>query len=282
MNSYADLRIAFGDDYEALCKHYITYGIYENRTMALKPVMTPAESQDSFGFDGIVYYYDANGNITSSYIYDTETGELLAFATFEYNANGDMTRADQYDADGTSLGHLEYSYGTDGGYTIKDYDADGYLMYTKVYDALDRNIKYVGQNGCTVEYTYAGDTEVISVEKTTLPDGDYYIEEYDTTTGKIIVQKNYAADGILSGAIYFTYSSDNKLVSEEYKDADGNRIHFVEYNENEQKIKFTYGNGDYYTYEYTADTIIEKYYYDDGTLSRTTVYDYDWNIISNT
>ena len=231
MNSYADLRIAFDDDYEALCKHYITYGIYENRTMALKPVMTPAVSQDSSVFDGIVYYYDANGNIASAYIYDMETGELLIFVTFEYNANGDMTRADRHLADGTYVGYLEYSYGTDGSYTEKDFDSNGNLMFTNVYDALDRRIKWINQDGYNVEYTY---------------------------------------------------SSNNTLVSEEYKDADGNRIHFVEYNENRQKIKFTYGNGHYYTYEYTADTIIEKYYYDDGTLSRTTVYDYDWNIISNT
>lgn len=295
VNSYADLRIAFDDDYEALCKHYITYGINENRTMALKPVIVAAAPATSsiptgtvYDYDDngnviVAYNYDANGNITSTYLYDFNgTGELLAFITYTYNSDGEMSRADQYLADGTYIGYVEYSYGLDGSYTVKDYDADGNLMYTTVYDALDRVIKETNDVGQSIEYTYVGDTEVVSVKKDIWPEGNYCITEYNTTIGKQIVSTDYNADGTVNSKAYYTYTSNGVLEEVVYKDANDNVTMTEQYNSNEQRTKVVYASGDYFTYEYTADTITGKYYYADDTLASTTVYDNDWNIISST
>lgn len=293
VNSYADLRIAFDDDYEALCNHYITYGINENRTMALKPVITasaPATSSiptgtvyeyDDNGNIMVAYNYDSNGNIASVYMYDENgTGELWSYMTFAYNSDGEISRVDQYFGDGTYMGYMTYSYGTDGTYTEKDYDATGSLMNTLVYDALGRVIKMTNSYGQSQEFTYVGDTEVYSEIKETWPEGNYSIAEYNTNTGKRSVYKDYDSNGNLVSACYYTYSSNNILVSEEYKDADGNMTRIEEYNENEQRIKITYASGYYYTYEYTEDTITEKYYDASNTLKNTIVYDSEWNEIS--
>lgn len=283
VNSYADLRIAFDDDYEALCKHYITYGINENRTMALKPVIVAATPVAPSILSGPVHNYDANGNITSTYLYDFNgTGEFLGFITYTYNSDGEMSRADQYLADGTYIGYVEYSYGLDGSYTVKDYDADGKLMYTDVYDALDRPVKWVDSEGYTVETTYVGDTEIVSTEKTIWPNGSWNVAEYNTTIGKKIVSIDYNADGTVSSKAYYTYTSNGVLEEVVYKDANDNVTTTEQYNSNEQRTKVVYANGDYCTYEYTADTITGKYYYADDTLASTTVYDNDWNIISST
>ena len=177
VNSYADLRQAFDEDYEALAKHYIEYGMKENRTMALKPVVSVAPAAPTY-FEEITYdeedrikrvdvYSDSSKTTLVSY-QEYEYYEGNAYAIYVYNAQGDMTKAALYDANGIMRSEIiaeeiDEELGALISGTRRNYYEDGNIMSESVVMAgrLVKETNYY-QNGIIEEhFEYDPETEEV-------------------------------------------------------------------------------------------------------------------------
>ena len=180
VNSYADLREAFDEDYEALAKHYIKYGMKENRTLGLKPQVAPAKTT----VQPIVYYeeviYDDEGRVEKVEVYSDSSKTTLvsyqeyeyyegnAYAIYEYNAQGDMTKAALYDGNGIMRSEviaedIDEELGVVISGKMRNYYEDGSIMYERVVrdQILVKETSYY-QNGIVEEhYEYDPETEEV-------------------------------------------------------------------------------------------------------------------------
>jgi len=208
----------------------------------------------------IEYEYDSNGNQTKASSYN-ENGEMYRYLEYEYDSNGNRTLFNQYNySNGNLTSHSEYKYDSYGNQTKTNYYNEKGVLY--MYGEYE------------YEYDFHGNKtkETIYVNGKLSSNREYeYENEYDSHGNK--TKESIFTDGELSYYYEYEYDYHENLMKESYYSANGSVLYEYEYDSYGKLMKANIYNLLIIS-EYDSNGILTKasYYNADGELTNYVIY----------
>ena len=207
---------------------------------------------------------DSYGNIRRRSSYDS-SGNLVWYHELTYDEYGRETSVTSYDEAGTQTAHLDityqdglpsasYTYDTDGilDKTIRTYDNDGNVIRYEYYNGdvfWGYSIPQYDSNGyCTQSERYNADGQLMSVSRDEIdnqgnilkhesyyvnPDQSLELSEYEQyeydSNGNVIRSSLYYGDGQLYGDVTYEYDANGNLIQFNECDPEGQLLRYVVY-----------------------------------------------------
>ena len=192
------------------------------------------------------YEYDANGNRTRMEVYDAEN-KMITYSVYEYDEKGNILRETDYNTNGLLDDKYEFEYDAEGNISlIRNFTEDDMVDYENEFDAdgvLLRINWYRGtgslQTVAEPEYNEAG---VAVINREYYADGKIKTVVTNDENGKPLTKEDYNKNGIM--VCYSTYGENEKMTGKtEYSDQ-GVKLGYSEYDENGQIVKIEIYNPD--------------------------------------
>lgn len=265
-DSYKDLKEAFGDDEEQLYQHFLSYGLDEERNMS--PILD------------VVAYREAYPDLDAAFgdDWDAYVNHFFTYGAYEMRDKGVLFNpviyaaaysdvAEAYGDDLLAITQHYLTYGRAENRTVGT--ANGYADIAtakQASQAASAAAQTAGRlHGPSVVYgSYGGRTEY----------------KYDGR-GNRIETIYYDSNGNVTYHSYFTYNSNDDLVYEEYRDADGNLQNYAKNEYDGRKLqKSTYYDGSgnvtgYGVYEWNGNQAKVSWYAADDTMTNYTEFAVD-------
>lgn len=240
-NDYGDLKSAFGDDKEALLKHYLTYGIEEKREVS--------------GLIDVVKYREKYPDLDAAFgdNWDAYVNHFLTYGAFEGRDSG------------TDFNALDYA---ERYADLKEAFGDDVLALYQHYQTCGKDEKREARSEKVIEAEKAAAEAAAEAAKAkntrketyTSDSGWTYVSEYDSN-GFEVKYSYYNSDGKLMGSTEYENDSNGNPVKAWYYDGDGTLTGWsvLTYNSEGLVTRETYYNADgtvganYYT-EYIYDS----------------------------
>lgn len=142
LESYADLKAAFGNDYLSAAKHYMTTGVKENRQEASKEYVRAREEAAKEAAEEVE---ETTSEVQTGEFYD-ENGRIIKRITWSKVRNAYNVIEWEYDENGLISKRTDTDYGADGPWSVETW-ANGKIREHIRYYENSKQVTEYDENG---------------------------------------------------------------------------------------------------------------------------------------